>query len=77
MSTDKSQEPTIPELSVIVGLAGDPFTEEIVYPSSESITFHGWDKEIPSEFPNRNMSFYPILGNNSSIVFKAKMERNI
>lgn len=71
MSTDKSQEPTIPELSVIVGLAGDPFTEEIVYPSSESTTFHGWDKEIPSEFPNRNMSFYPILGNNSSIIFKA------
>lgn len=67
MSNDTSPE----ELSSFIGLAGDPFTTEVVYPSDEHIQFKGWTPEVPNEFPDKNMSFYPILGNNSSITFKA------
>ena len=59
------------ELSVITGWAGEPITDVIVYPSSEYFTFKGWNKEVPNAFPDESMQFYPIIGNNSSITYKA------
>lgn len=58
-------------LSIITGQAGDPVEETPVYPSSEYIEFKGWNQDIPKVFPDKDMKFYPIIGNNSSITFKA------
>lgn len=66
-----NEEYNYSELSTLTGLVGDPILTEIVYPSSESVEFKGWNQEIPSEFPDSNMYFYPILGGNSSVTFKA------
>lgn len=64
-------EITPEELSVITGLAGDPFTEEIEFHPEPGQVFRGWTPELPTHFPVYDMKFYPIIGNNSSITFNA------
>ena len=59
------------ELSVITGLAGDPFTTEIVFPVSPGQEFKGWNTPIPETFTPYDMKFYPIIENYSSITFNA------